>query len=80
MKLKKLNIMLLASVALAMSGCKTNDELDKHHFDNKLFVDVETPVTNLVFEPSRRKIPLRRVSPRRLPRCLCITLPMGRMP
>ena len=36
MKLKKLNIMLLASVALAMSGCKTNDELDKHHFDNKL--------------------------------------------
>lgn len=50
MKLKKLNIMLLASVALAMSGCKTNDELDKHHFDNKLFVDVETPVTNLVFE------------------------------
>ena len=50
MKLKKLNIMLFASVALAVSGCKTNDELDKHHFDNKIFVEMETPVNNLVFK------------------------------
>lgn len=50
MKLKKLNILLFASVALAVTGCKTNDDLNEHHFDNKLFVDVENPVTNVVFE------------------------------
>lgn len=50
MKLKNLNIMLFASVALAVTGCKTNDDLNEHHFDNKLFVDVENPVTNMVFQ------------------------------
>lgn len=50
MKLKKLNMIVLAFAALAVCGCKTNDDLNEHHFDNKLFVDMTEPVNNFVFK------------------------------
>lgn len=50
MKLKKLNMIALAFAALAVCGCKTNDDLNEHHFDNKLFVDMTEPVNNFVFK------------------------------
>lgn len=50
MKLKKLNIIALAFASIAVCGCKTNDELNEHHFDNKLFVDMENPVNDFVFK------------------------------
>ena len=52
MKLKKLNIIALAFASIAVCGCKTNDELNEHHFDNKLFVDMENPVNDFVFKGS----------------------------
>ena len=53
MKLKKLNIIALAFASIAVCGCKTNDELNEHHFDNKLFVDMENPVNDFVFKVPR---------------------------
>ena len=53
MKLKKLNIIALAFASIAVCGCKTNDELNEHHFDNKLFVDMENPVNDFVFPQIR---------------------------
>ena len=50
MKLKRLNMIVLASAALAVCGCKTNDDLNEHHFDNKVFVDMTEPVSNFVFK------------------------------
>ena len=50
MKLKRLNMIVLASAALAVCGCKTNDDLNEHHFDNKVFVDMTEPISNFVFK------------------------------
>lgn len=48
MKLFKLNIFAFCMAAL-WTGCSSND-VEEHHFDNKLFVNVETPVEELVFK------------------------------
>lgn len=48
MKHLKYNLLTLCFGALALAGCSSNDEAE-HHFDNKLFVNVENPVEGLVF-------------------------------
>lgn len=37
------------SIVLLACGCSTEDE-GKHHFDNKIFVNVQNPVTQMVFK------------------------------
>lgn len=54
MKLFKLNIITFCMAAVLIS-CNTND-VEEHHFDNKLFINVETPVEELVFKSGSENV------------------------
>lgn len=48
MKSIKINIITLLISTIAFFGCSANDE-DKHHFGNKLFIDMQNPVSESIF-------------------------------
>lgn len=48
MKLSSLNIIIFFMAALFV-GCSTND-VEEHHFNNKLFVNIEEPVDEMFFK------------------------------
>lgn len=54
MKLFKLNIITFCMAAVLIS-CNTND-VEEHHFDNKLFINVETPVEELIFKSGSENV------------------------
>lgn len=48
MKLLKLNITAFCLAMMFTTSCNNND-VEEHHFDNKLFINVANPVSELVF-------------------------------
>lgn len=48
MKLSKLNIAIWGLLMMFTTSCN-NSDVEEHHFDNKLFINVTNPVSELVF-------------------------------
>ena len=57
--MKSIIKLFVMSVVLLACGCSTDDE-NKHHFDNKLFVDVQSPIEQLMFRSGENAVSASR--------------------
>lgn len=61
MKRLKLKLVALCLGVFAFSGCSSDDDT-AHHFDNKLFLDIQNPVDEMVFRAGDESVQTRTLT------------------
>lgn len=59
MKISNYSIVLLSAAALIWGGCANENE-DTRHFDNKVFIDTESSLQEVLFKPSDKVVSVKR--------------------